>query len=139
MAAVAVMPTYHNAGGGYRNISAPARHTKVDNNQNHHNTTSSNVVAAQTIIENAIQSLSLIEESIHSIPSINLSGSNNILSHSVITPNMTTHSGVTSQTVSTGHLSPVTSPVIMAPSVVPNSKCSIEANAKHEVRLNAMP
>lgn len=156
----AVMPTYHNAGGGYRNISAPARHTKVDNNQNnHHNTT--NVVAAQTIIENAIQSLSLIEESMNSktsLSTINLTtgtnnNNNNIMSHAISSPVMTATPTTTTTTTThnnniasqnlTGHMSPVTSPVIITPNAVTNStnsKCLIEStNAKHEVRLNAMP
>ncbi|XP_063990705.1 tyrosine-protein kinase CSK-like [Diachasmimorpha longicaudata] len=134
------MPTYHNASGGYPNVSAPTRQGKVDGNQNHH-TISSNVTA-HSIIQNAIQSLQSIQSMHSTIPSIatnNLTGSTNMLPHPV-SPIMTTHSSVTSQNVQS-HMSPVTSPVILTPNALPNASnlTALSASTRHEVKLNAMP
>lgn len=131
------MPTYHNAGAGYPNVSAPARQSKVDGNQNHHTIPSN--ITAHSLLQNALQSMQSIQ-SIHSIPSLpsNLTGTN-MLPHPV-SPIMTTHSSVTSQNIPT-HMSPMPSPVILTPSVVtnPNNTTALSANMRHEVKLNAMP
>ncbi|XP_034944024.1 tyrosine-protein kinase CSK [Chelonus insularis] len=128
------MPTYHNAGAGYPNVSAPARQTKVDGNQNHHTIPSN--VTAQSLFQNALQSMQTIQ-SIHSISSIpsNLTGSN-MLPHPV-SPIMTTHSSVTTQNAPT-HMSPVSSPVILTPNITNPSNTAL-VNTRHEVKLNAMP
>ena len=123
----AVMPTYHNAGGGYPNVSVPARQGKLDGNQNHHTTIPSNVTS-HSLIQNTTQ---------HSVPT-NVIGSN-MLPHPV-SPIMTSHAGVTSANVTT-HMNPVPSPVILTPNVTtnPGNTTAISANPRHEVKLNAMP
>lgn len=119
------MPTYHNAGGGYPNVSAPARQAKLDGNQNHHTIPSN--VTSHPLIQNSTQ---------HNVPS-NLSTSN-IPSHPV-SPTMTTHSNVTSANI-TSHMNTGSSPVILTSNVTnPSNPAALSANPRHEVKLNAMP
>ncbi|XP_014600870.1 PREDICTED: tyrosine-protein kinase CSK-like isoform X1 [Polistes canadensis] len=119
------MPTYHNAGGGYPNVSAPARQAKLDGNQNHH-----------TIPSN-VTSHPLIQNTTSHIAPPNLSASN-IPSHPV-SPTMTTHSSVTSSNL-TSHLNTASSPVLLTSNVTnPGNTTVLSANPRHEVKLNAMP
>ena len=119
------MPTYHNAGGGYPNVSAPARQAKLDGNQNHHTIPSN--VTSHPLIQNSTQ---------HNVPS-NLSASN-IPSHPV-SPTMTTHSNVTSPNI-TSHMNTGSPPVILTSNVTnPGNPAALSVNPRHEVKLNAMP
>ncbi|KAG9436921.1 Tyrosine-protein kinase CSK [Apis mellifera carnica] len=119
------MPTYHNAGGGYPNVSAPARQAKLDGNQNHHTIPSN--VTSHPLIQNSTQ---------HNVPS-NLSASN-IPSHPV-SPTMTTHSNVTTPNI-TSHMNTGSTPVILTSNVTnPSNPAALSVNPRHEVKLNAMP
>lgn len=119
------MPTYHNAGGGYPNVSAPARQAKLDGNQNHHTIPSN--VTSHPLIQNSTQ---------HNVPS-NLSASN-IPSHPV-SPTMTTHSNVTTPNI-TSHMNTGSPPVILTSNVTnPSNPAALSVNPRHEVKLNAMP
>lgn len=120
------MPTYHNAGGGYPNVSAAARQAKLDGNQNHHTIPSN--VTSHPLIQNSTQ---------HNVPS-NLSASN-IPSHPV-SPTMTTHSNVTSPNI-TSHMNTGSPPVILTSTNLanPSNPAALSANPRHEVKLNAMP
>lgn len=121
----AAMPTYHNAGGGYPNVSAPTRQAKLDGNQNHHTIPSN--VTSHPLIQNSTQ---------HSVPS-NLTASN-IPSHTV-SPTMTTHSNVTTPNITT-HMNTASSPVILTSNVInPGNTNALPINPRHEVKLNAMP
>ncbi|KAI4491680.1 hypothetical protein M0804_003072 [Polistes exclamans] len=112
------MPTYHNAGGGYPNVSAPARQAKLDGNQNHH-----------TIPSN-VTSHPLIQNTTSHIAPPNLSASN-IPSHPV-SPTMTTHSSVTSSNL-TSHLNTASSPVLLTSNVTnPGNTTVLSANPRHE-------
>lgn len=123
---VAAMPTYHNAGGGYPNVSAPARQAKLDGNQNHHTIPSN--VTSHPLIQNNIQQ--------HSVPSNLTAGS--IPSHPV-SPTMTTHSSVTTSNIT--HMNTTSSPVILTSNAInPGvNTTALPANPRHEVKLNAMP
>ncbi|KOX76660.1 hypothetical protein WN51_11013 [Melipona quadrifasciata] len=115
------MPTYHNAGGGYPNVSAPVRQAKLDGN---HHTIPSNVTS-HPLIQNSTQ---------HNVPS-NLSASN-IPSHPV-SPTMTTHSSVTTPNI-TNHMNTASPPVILTPNVTPNvtpnsgNPAALPVNPRHE-------
>ncbi|KZC13937.1 Tyrosine-protein kinase CSK, partial [Dufourea novaeangliae] len=120
------MPTYHNAGGGYPNVSAPARQAKLDGNQNHH-TIPSNVTSHPLLQNSTTQ---------HNVPS-NLSASN-IPSHPV-SPTMTTHPNVTAPSI-TSHMNTGSPPVILTTNVTnPSNPTALPVNPRHEVKLNAMP
>lgn len=125
--AAAAMPTYHNAGGGYPNVSAPARQAKLDGNQNHHTIPSN--VTSHPLIQNSTQQ----QQQQHSVSS-NLTG--NIPSHPV-SPTMTTHSNVTASNITT-HMNTASSPVILTSNAI-NPGANTTALPRHEVKLNAMP
>ncbi|XP_067214764.1 tyrosine-protein kinase CSK-like isoform X5 [Linepithema humile] len=129
--AAAAMPTYHNAGGGYPNVSAPARQAKLDGNQNHHTIPSN--VTSHPLIQNSIQQ----QQQQHSVPSNLTAG--NIPSHPV-SPTMTTHSNVTASNITT-HMNTASSPVILTSNVInPGANTTaLPVNPRHEVKLNAMP
>lgn len=120
------MPTYHNAGGVYPNLSAPARQAKLDSNQNHHHT-----------IPSTITNLSLLHNTTQHSNSSNLTASN-ISSHPV-SPIMTTHSNITSQNV-TSHINALPTPVIITSNSTNSGNTNVlPTNPRHEVKLNAMP
>lgn len=122
----AAMPTYHNAGGGYPNVSAPARQAKLDGNQNHHTIPSN--VTSHPLIQNSTQQ--------HSVPSNLTAG--NIPSHPV-SPTMTTHSSVTAPNITT-HMNTASTPVILTSNAInPGNTTALPVNPRHEVKLNAMP
>jgi len=131
--AATAMPTYHNAGGGYPNVSAPARQAKLDGNQNHHTIPSN--VTSHPLIQNSTQQQQQQQQ--HSVPS-NLSAGN-IPSHPV-SPTMTTHSSVTTPNITT-HVNAAPSPVILTSNVInPGANTTaLPVNPRHEVKLNAMP
>lgn len=127
---VAAMPTYHNAGGGYPNVSAPARQAKLDGNQNHHTIPSN--VTSHPLIQNSIQQ----QQQQHGVPSNLTTG--NIPSHPV-SPIMTTHSSVTIPSITT-HMNTVSTPVILTSNTInPGNTTALPVNLRHEVKLNAMP
>ncbi|XP_053598709.1 tyrosine-protein kinase CSK [Microplitis demolitor] len=144
------MPTYHNAGASYPNLSALARQGKIDGNQNHHHHTIPSNVTAHSFLQNALQSMQSIQSIHHSIPSIpsNYSGAN-MLPHPVSPIMTTTHSSsiVTTQNVvvpPTTHMSNSvpSSPVILTPNnstINPTSNNALSMSTRHEVKLNAMP
>lgn len=123
----AAMPTYHNAGGVYPNVSAPARQAKLDGNQNHHTIPSN--VTSHSLIQNSTQQ--------HSVPSNLTAG--NIPSHPV-SPTMTTHSNVTTPNITT-HVNTASSPVILTSNAINSgaNTTSLPVNPRHEVKLSAMP
>lgn len=119
------MPTYHNAGGVYPNVSAPARQAKLDSNQNHH--TIPSTITNHSLIHNTTQ---------HSNSSNHTTS--NIPSHPV-SPIMTTHSNITSQNV-TSHINALSSPVIITSNSTNSGNSNVlPTNPRHEVKLNAMP
>ncbi|XP_024945239.1 tyrosine-protein kinase CSK isoform X2 [Cephus cinctus] len=123
----AVMPTYHNAGGGYPNVSAATHQAKLDGNQNHHTIPSS--VMSHSLIQNTSQPQ-------HPISS-NLTAPN-VPSHPV-SPTMTTHSNLTPHNVAS-HPNALSSPIILPTNATNsgNTPTSL-VNPRHEVKLNAMP
>lgn len=124
------MPTYHNAGGGYPNVSAPARQAKLDGNQNHHTIPSN--VTSHPLIQNSIQQ----QQQQHGVPSNLTTG--NIPSHPV-SPTMTTHSSVTTPSITT-HMNTASTPVILTSNTInPSNTTALPVNPRHEVKLNAMP
>ncbi|KYM97655.1 PREDICTED: tyrosine-protein kinase CSK-like [Cyphomyrmex costatus] len=136
------MPTYHNAGGGYPNVSAPARQAKLDGNQNHH-TIPLNVTSHPLIQNNTQQQQQQQQQrqqqqqQQHSVPSNLTPGS--IPSHPV-SPMMTTHSSVTTSNITT-HMNTTSSPVILTSNAInPGANTTaLPTNPRHEVKLNAMP
>jgi len=130
----AAMPTYHNAGGGYPNVSAPARQAKLDGNQNHHTIPSN--VTSHPLIQNTIQQQQQQQQQQHGLPSNLTTG--NIPSHPV-SPTMTTHSSVTTPSITT-HMNTASTPVILTSNIInPGNTTALPVNPRHEVKLNAMP
>lgn len=130
------MPTYHNTGGGYPNISATPRQSKLDGNQNHH-TIPSNITSHNSLVgqQNATATTGTtiqqnVSSNLHPIPL-----SANIPPHSV-PPNVTSH-------VLPSHGNPTT-PALILPSNSGNITNNppgplANQNPRHEVKLNAMP
>lgn len=127
------MPTYHNVGCGYPNVSASAgRHqSKLDGNQNHHMTISSHIVAAATAATSHIvcpeqrQSISTATALLHAGMTSSPTTTTSTTTITPITTNMTSFAG------STNSNSNSNSNV--------NSNLLVASNARHEVKLNAMP
>lgn len=118
------MPTYHNAGCGYQNVSsattATRQQSKLDGNQNHHTIPSYIVAAASTHL--------VCQPSC----TINSSGSNS--SSSIVTSSSSSTSNSSQAAASMTSLLGL-----------PNSNNSNNSNVlvgnstRHEVKLNAMP
>ncbi|XP_046747462.1 tyrosine-protein kinase CSK isoform X1 [Diprion similis] len=124
--AAAVMPTYHNTGGGYPNISATPHQAKLDGNQNHH-TIPSNLTSHNSLSQNTTQHIA--SSNLHTVTPLPVS------------PTMTPHSMSTNVTQSLIHGGNLTTPAVIMASNSGNiaNPTPMTNNPRHEVKLNAMP